>query len=76
VFHVGAGDPPLLLEHGDQDPQMPIKQSEELKAAYEKAGLPVVFKVMPGSAHGGPAFTTDSNLAFIDNFLRTQLGIR
>ena len=27
VFHVDANDPPLLLLHGDQDPQMPINQA-------------------------------------------------
>lgn len=73
VFHVDASDPPLLLEHGDQDPQMPINQSHELEGAYEQAGLPVVFKTMHGSAHGGQAFTTEANLAFIDQFLRKYL---
>lgn len=73
VFHVAAGDPPLLLMHGDQDPQMPINQSHELAGAYEAAGLPVRFKVLHGSAHGGPAFTTKESLQFIDRFLREHL---
>lgn len=73
VFQVDASDPPLFLEHGDQDPQMPINQSHELQGAYEKLGLPVVFKVMHGSGHGGPAFTDDANLALIDSFLREHL---
>jgi len=70
VFHVDPGDPPLLLMHGDQDPQMPINQSQEFQAAYEKAGLRVEFKVLHGSGHGGKAFTDDSRLAAIDAFLR------
>lgn len=74
VFHVDATDPPLLLEHGDQDPQMPINQAHELEGAYEKLGLPVVFKVMHGSGHGGPAFTAETNLDFIDHFLRAHLA--
>ena len=73
VFHVDANDPPLLLMHGDQDPQMPINQSHELAGAYEKLGLPVVFKVMHGSAHGGPAFTDETSLRLIDRFLREHL---
>ena len=73
VFQVDASDPPLFLAHGDQDPQMPINQSHELQGAYEKLGLPVVFKVMHGSAHGGPAFTDETNLARIDSFLRAHL---
>jgi acetyl esterase/lipase len=74
VFHVDAHDPPLLLMHGDQDPQMPINQSHELAGAYEKLGLPVVFKVQHGSAHGGPAFTHEASLRFIDQFLRHHLA--
>ena len=38
VFHVDRSDPPLLLLHGDQDPQMPINQSHELEGAYEQQG--------------------------------------
>lgn len=73
VFHVDANDPPLLLMHGDQDPQMPINQPHELVGAYEKVGRPVVFKVMHGSAHGGPAFTSEASLRLIDSFLRQHL---
>ena len=73
VFHVDAHDPPLLLMHGDQDPQMPINQSHELVGAYEQAGRPVVLKVMHGSAHGGPAFTSEASLRLIDSFLRQHL---
>jgi acetyl esterase/lipase len=73
VFHVDPNDPPLLLEHGDQDAQMPINQSHELHGAYEKLQRPVVFKVMHGSGHGGPAFTDEANLNFIDAFLREHL---
>ena len=30
VYHLDANDPPMLLLHGDQDPQMPINQSLQL----------------------------------------------
>jgi acetyl esterase/lipase len=73
VFHVDASDPPLLLLHGDQDPQMPINQAHELQGAYEKLGLPVRFVVMHGSGHGGPAFKSESTLALIDRWLRENL---
>ncbi len=73
VFHVDRSDPPLLLLHGDQDPQMPINQAHELQGAYEKLGLPVQFIVMHGAAHGGPAFTASSTLDAIDRFLREHL---
>jgi acetyl esterase/lipase len=73
VFHVDSGDPPLLLMHGDADPQMPLDQSLELNRAYEKLRLPVLFEILPGSAHGGPAFTDDTHLRLIDTFLRGHL---
>jgi len=73
VFQVDAGDPPLLILHGDQDPQMPVNQSLELVGAYEAAGRPVVFKVLHGSAHGGPAFTSPDSLRLMDGFLREYL---
>lgn len=73
VFQVDANDPPLLLLHGDRDPQMPINQAHELQGAYEKSGLPVVFKVLHGSGHGGPAFTDAASLTLIDTFLRQHL---
>lgn len=56
VFHVDPRDPPLLLLHGDQDPQMPINQAHELENAYRKAGLPVRLEVDYSAAHGGPMF--------------------
>jgi acetyl esterase/lipase len=71
VFQVDPTDPPLLLLHGDQDPQMPISQAHELQGAYEKAGLRVEFKVLHGAGHGGRAFTDDASLKLIDEFLRS-----
>lgn len=74
VFHVDAADPPLLLLHGDQDPQMPINQSHELHGVYKSLGLDVHFEVVHGSPHGGAAFfdaaRTALVLAFLDEHLR------
>lgn len=71
VFHVDPSDPPLLLFHGDQDPQMPINQSHELCGAYEKANLPVQFVVVHGGVHGGTAFYDAERMAIVEQFLRT-----
>jgi acetyl esterase/lipase len=77
VFQVDGSDPPLLLLHGDQDPQMPINQSHELEGAYEKAGLEAELIVVHGAAHGGEAFfdeaRTDQVAAFLDEHLRREL---
>jgi acetyl esterase/lipase len=74
VFHVDRGDPPLLLFHGDQDPQMPINQAHELDGAYRKLGLDVHFEVVHGAAHGGDAFFSRENLNRAVTFLRRALG--
>jgi acetyl esterase/lipase len=73
VFHVDATDPPLLLIHGDQDPQMPINQSHELQGAYEAAGLPVQFHVIHGAKHGGSEFYDKTRINLIREFLDKHL---
>jgi acetyl esterase/lipase len=73
VFHVDRNDPPLLLLHGDQDPQMPINQSHELEGAYEQQGLDVDFIVVHGAAHGGNAFYSPENVEGVAAFLRAEL---
>ena len=75
VNHVDPGDPPLLLIHGDQDPQMPINQSHELQGAYEASGRPAAFKVLHGAGHGGQEFYTPAMLQFVATFLREQLSV-
>jgi len=74
VVHVGAGDPPLLLLHGDQDPQMPINQSHELQGAYEKAGLDVSLDVVHGAAHGGDLFFSPERIQRVVAFLHRTIG--
>jgi len=74
VFHVAPGDPPLMLFHGDQDPQMPINQSHELEGAYERAGLDIAFDVLHGAAHGGDAFFTGEPLERAIAFLKRTVG--
>lgn len=69
VQHVDAHDPPLLLVHGDADPQMPPAQSQELAAAYEKAGLPVKLIILPGAVHGGKVFYDPERMTLMKEFL-------
>jgi acetyl esterase/lipase len=70
VFHVDSSAPPLLLLHGDQDPQMPINQSLELQGAYEKAKARVQLVVVHGAAHGGALFYDEERVAKVQKFLR------
>jgi acetyl esterase/lipase len=73
VMHVDAGDPPLLMFHGDQDPQVPINQSHELQGAYRKHKLPATFEVVHGGAHGGKEFFTAEQIAQVAEFLSVHL---
>ncbi len=74
VTHVDGRDPPLLLIHGDQDPQMPINQSHELDGAYQRAKRPCQFEVIHGGAHGGPQFFDSARLELVETFLRLKLA--
>ena len=70
VAHVDPTDPPLLLIHGDQDPQMPLEQSRELLAAYQAVGAPADLLVIPGAVHGGAAFYDEERMAAVKGFLQ------
>ncbi|QDU50165.1 alpha/beta hydrolase [Gimesia panareensis] len=73
VFHVDDKDPPLLMIHGDQDPQVPINQSHELHGKYKQQGLDVTFEVIHGGAHGGPQFFDAKRMQLVEAFLRKHL---
>jgi acetyl esterase/lipase len=74
VFHVDRDDPPILLLHGDQDPQMPINQSHELQGAYEKLGLDGQLIVVHGAAHAGSIFYEGEQLKRAVAFLQRTIG--
>jgi acetyl esterase/lipase len=74
VFHVDKNDPPLLLFHGDQDPQMPVNQALELEGAYEKVGATVKLKILHGAGHGGKVFYEPEQIAIVKDFLRQACG--
>ena len=74
VFQVDSTDPPMLIVHGDQDPQVPVNQSLELWAAYKKYALQVQLEIVPGAAHGGPAYDKKEMMETADKFLKKVLG--
>ncbi len=74
VTHADAGDPPVLLLHGDADPQMPPQQSEELAAACRQAGIAVTLRLLPGSRHGGREFYDAPQLERVRAFLHEALS--
>jgi hypothetical protein len=50
--HVTADDPPFLIIHGDQDPVVPLQQSELLFTALKSARCHVHFHTIHGAGHG------------------------
>jgi acetyl esterase/lipase len=74
VTHVTPDDPPFLIVHGDQDRTVPLDQSRRMDAALRAAGVETELIVLPGSGHGGPAFSApemmDKVAAFFDRHLQ------
>ncbi len=73
VNHIDAKDPPLLILHGDADPQMPPEQALELAAACKKAGVPAQLEILPGAVHGGKVFYDETRTALMKAFLDKAL---
>lgn len=74
VLHVSKDSPPLLLMHGDQDPQMPVNQSLELEGAYQKLGRDVTLDIVYGAAHGGREFFAPERVQRTVQFLQRTIG--
>ena len=70
-FHTDKTDPPLLMIHGDQDPQMPINQSLELAGKYQDTGCAATLHVLHGGVHGGPDFYDRTRMTWVRQFLKT-----
>lgn len=49
--YVDTGAAPLQLAHGEHDDGIPIDHSEEIAAAYERAGATVRFERVQGAGH-------------------------
>ncbi len=52
ITYVAKGAPPFLIMHGDKDPLVPLHQSELLRDALQKAGVPVKLHIVAGAGHG------------------------
>jgi len=73
IRYITKDDPPFLIMHGDKDPTVPLEQSRLLAEALQKAGVPVIFRVVPGGGHGGPAFRQQEELDRLYNFFVRNL---
>ncbi len=75
VTYIDAKDPPFLIQHGVNDPIVPLSQAQELSDKLVPAigQDKVTLDILPGG-HGGPAFNMEQNvdkiLDFFDKYLR------
>jgi dipeptidyl aminopeptidase/acylaminoacyl peptidase len=74
VSHVTTGAAPLLLVHGTADDAVPFAQSEELVAAYRRAGAPIELVAVPGAGHGLPGVELSPLLERSADFLVRHLS--
>ena len=76
VKYVTEEAPPFLIVHGDQDPLVPIHQSQLLYEALKQAKSDVTFYKIAGAGHGSPEFNTEmmqaAVLAFFDKHLKPR----
>jgi acetyl esterase/lipase len=77
ITYVTPDDPPFLILHGDMDETVPFNQSELLRDALKKAGVPVTFEPQPGKGHGfgGPQFVRRAR-EFFDKHLKGAAATR
>jgi acetyl esterase/lipase len=73
ITYVASNNPPFLILHGDQDNLVPYQQSEFLRDALQKAGVPVTLKIIPGAGHGFGGPDIDRQVtAFLEQHLKPK----
>ena len=73
-YFVSAAASPFLIMHGDKDNLVPLQQSEVLDQALRAAGVESKLMVLPGSGHGGPAFSAPEAHRILVEFLDRHLA--
>lgn len=73
VHFVSKDNPPFLIMHGTHDTLVPYAQSEEFLSALKKEGVDALLQTMPGSGHGGGAFSKPAAQTLIKNFFDKNL---
>lgn len=71
ITYASKDDPPFLIMHGDHDPLVPLAQSQMLRDALAREGVPVTLVVIPNAGHGfgGPRIVKQV-LKFFDTCLK------
>jgi dipeptidyl aminopeptidase/acylaminoacyl peptidase len=74
LFYAEQAKTPLLIQHGDVDPIVPVTQAQEFYSAAKRLGLPVEMVTYPGQGHmiNPPNLLLDAmrrNLDWFDRWL-------
>lgn len=73
AHHVGKGDPPLLVLHGENDRVVLIDQAQAMVDAYKQYDLDVEFIKIPNAVHGGNVFFNAQQRQSVVEFLNKHL---
>jgi len=73
MTYVSMDDPPFFIEHGSADCTVPTGQSQIFQNLLQANGHDSVFTTIQGEGHGGPLFTTESNMLLVDAFWNAKL---
>lgn len=74
ITYVAKDSPPFLIMHGNKDKLVPYQQSELLRDALQKAGVPVTLKIIEGAGHGFGGADIDRQVAaFFDQQLKPKV---
>lgn len=73
ITYVTPDDPPFLIVHGDQDPVVPLQQSELLYHALKSAQRSVHFHTIHGAGHG-QGFDGPEVLPMVQRFFDQHLA--
>ena len=73
--YVTADDPPFLIQHGTNDANVPVEQSQNFSAALTKVlgAAKVKLDLLEGAGHADAAFTTDENVKLVLDWLDANL---
>ncbi len=74
LTYASRNDPPFLIVHGDQDPLVPVHQSQLLEDALKRAGVSVTLYTVRGAGHG-QGFEKDARIVpMVREFLAHVFG--
>ncbi len=75
MTYVHEGIPPILIQHGTGDDQVPVQQSLEFaRVIEERAGRDrFELQLLDGARHAGPEFWTRENMSRVFEFLDRRL---